>query len=472
MKNCVPLFLALLLAGAIHAENGFEITIKLENYRYDTLWFGSSFGKRAVPDFAAAIQPDGTFLLKSDKPLDAGMYAIIYKRTPNASFQFFQCWLVDGQRKFSLETNISMPYERPVIVGSPENVALFSYLRQLNFQDKRMDEVVDKDRFLQTEETFRIRVKVEEELRQMQDDFIKNTPAGFTTRLVQQTLFPIPPKNTSKKTDWQQEVRERWAYQRAHFFDNGDIGTPDFTRHLQWFDRTDFFLLSLSPADPDTVKALIDTVLNRLEAYPEGYDYYQKYLTNSFTKLSKFRNDEVYVHLVRNYLETGKAKWASPNDVGNATYSATQMEFLFVGKDAPPVTMFDRENNAVKLYDITAKLTLLLFYMPDCGHCKREIPEIAKMYETYKGKGLKVAAVCLKAGSETPSCWEFTDGQNLTKDWYLLADPKRQSNLVSMFNVKSYPRLFLLDADKKIVYKQSGEMADWQLEAVLSRLLK
>ncbi len=50
--------------------------------------------------------------------------------------------------------------------------------------------------------------------------------------------------------------------------------------------------------------------------------------------------------------------------------------------------------------------------------------------------------------------------------------PNRQANLITMFSVRSYPRLFLLDADKKIVYKQSGEMAEWQLEAVLSRFLK
>ncbi|MBI1225411.1 MAG: redoxin family protein [Bacteroidetes bacterium] len=472
MKNTILFAVALLLATALKAEKGCEITIKLDYYRYDTLWFGTSFGKRAVPDFAAAVQPDGSFVLKTDKPLDEGMYAIIYKRTPSAPMQYFQCWIVNGQRKFSISTNASIPYERPIIVGSPENVALFDYLRQLNVEDKKMDEMVERDRFLQTEEEYRKRVQVEEEMHQMQLDFIKNTPAGPTTKLVQQTLFPIPPASNGKKSNWKQEANERYQYQKAHFFDNTDIGTPDFMRYLQWLDRTDFYLLSLPPSDPDTLKSLIDQVLKRLEAYPEGYDYYQKYLTNSFTKLSKYRSDEVYVYLVRNYLEKGKANWASTNDIRNATNGANQMELLFEGKPAPTVTMLDRDNNPVPLYDISAKLTLLVFYMPDCGHCKREIPQIATIYEKYKDKGLKVAAVCLKTGDDVPSCWEFTDSQNLPKDWYLLADPKRQANLPSMFSIKSYPRMFLLDADKKIVYKQNGEMADWQFDAVLGEFLK
>ena len=184
MKYTISLLLSLFFAAAIKAENGCDITVKLDFYRYDTLWFGTSFGKRAVPDFAAVIQPDGTFRLKTDKPLEEGMYAIIYKRTSNSSLQYFQCWLVDGQRKFSISTNISVPYEKPEIVGSPENVALFDYLRQLNTEDKRMDEAVERDRFLQTEADFRQRVKVEEGMRQMQLDFIKNTKAGPTGALL------------------------------------------------------------------------------------------------------------------------------------------------------------------------------------------------------------------------------------------------------------------------------------------------
>jgi peroxiredoxin len=472
MKNLLSLCVALLLATLLKAEKGCEITVKLDFYHYDTLWFGTSFGKRAQPDFFATIQPDGNFVLKTDKRLDEGMYAIIYKRTSNAALQYFQCWIVDGQRKFSIATNISVPYEKPVIVGSPENELLFGYLRQLGYEDKRMDEAVEHDRYEQTEEAFRNRNRIEEEMRHFQDSVIANSKAGLTTKLVQQTLFPIPPAELAPKGNWQQEDLARWQYQRAHYFDNANIASPGFTTYLQWLDRTDFFILYLGPPDPDTTKALVDEILHKLEAYPDGYEYYQKYLTNSFTKLSKYRNDEVYVYLVRNYLEKGKATWATQNDIRNATNTANQMEFLFEGKDVPPVTLFDRQNNPVPIAEIPAKITLLVFYMPDCSHCKREIPEIAKLYERYKDKGLKVAPVCLKTGDDVPACYEFTDSVDLPKDWYLLADPQRKANVISLFAIRSYPRLFFVDQNKKIVFKQNGEMTEWQMDAVLGRLLK
>lgn len=470
MKLHLSFLAVLLLTLGLKAENGCEITVKLEYYHYDTLWFGTTYGKRAEPQFFALKQADETYLLKTEGPLEEGMYAILYKRGAGAGFQYFQCWIKDGQRRFSISTHISIPYEKPTITGSTENEYLFSYLKQLSALDRKMDEATERDRIFQNEKAFRERVQVEAEMRKMQEEFIKHTPKGPTTKLIEQTLFPTPPEAGANK-NWKAEANDRWKYQRAHFFDNMDIATPDFLRYLQWLDRTDFFLFNLPPAEPDTAKALIDLVFKRLEAYPDGHKYYQKYVVNSLAKMSKFQLDEVYVYVVKKYMIEGKPAWANANDIRNATNNAQQMEKLFVGMPSPSVTLFDRDNNPVKLYDIQAKITLLIFFMPDCGHCKKEIPAIAKLYEKYKEKGLKVVTVCLKTMGDAPQCWEFADNNQLPKDWYSLADPNRQANLSPQFNIKSFPRLFLLDADKKIRYKRSGETPDWQMEVLLDRLL-
>ncbi len=229
--------------------------------------------------------------------------------------------------------------------------------------------------------------------------------------------------------------------------------------------------MQLPPPHPDTTKVLCDLVFKRLESYPDGYTYYQKYIINSLAKMSQFRLDEVYVYLVRNYLSTGKATWATPSEVSSAHNAANTMERLFEGNQAPPATIFDREGKPVDIHGVKAKLTMLIFYMPDCGHCKLELPIIAKLHEKYKEKGLQVIAVCLKANEETQQCWDFLDNQNYPKDWLYLADPTRKANLVPIFGIKGYPRLFLLDQNRKIVFKRSGESAEWQLDALIARHL-
>jgi peroxiredoxin len=472
MKFFSSLLLLLSLSLGSVAQNGCEILVRLDNYAYDTLWFGTTVGKRIVTDFFSLKQADGSFLLKTDKPLEQGMYAIIYRRAANAPLQSFQVWLVEGERKFSLFTNFAMPYDSPTIAGSPENEQLYRYQRQFRLADAKLDDAIGRWRYIQDEASWRDRVRAEEEFRAFQDGFVKSANPGLTSFLVNQTLLPLPPADEKPVADWKQEADARWKYQRAHYFDKINLASPDFLRYPQWLDRADFFLMTLPPPHPDTTKVLCDMVFKTLEAYPDGYNYYQKYIINSLAKMSQYRLDEVYVYLVKNYVSTGKATWAMPNDVRNAVSTANTMERLFEGKPAPPVTIFDREGKPVSLYDVQAKLTALIFYMPDCAHCKLELPIIAKLHQKYKDKGLQVIAVCLKTGEETKQCWDFLDTQNFPKEWLLLADPDRKANLVPLYGVKGYPRLLLLDADKKIVFKRSGESAEWQLDTLFGRFLK
>ncbi len=472
MKFILSLFFLLSVAVSTNAQAGCEILVRLEHYTYDTLWFGTTYGKRVVPDFFALKQADGSFLLKSEKPLEQGMYAIIYKRAANAALQSFQVWIVEGERKFSLITNYAAPYDSPTIIGSPENDQLYRYLRQFQLADAALDEAIARWRYIQDETTWQQRVKAEEDFRKFQDDFIAGAKAGLTTHLVGQILLPLPPATAKPSVGWEQASEARWAYQRAHFFDKMSLATLDFLRHPQWLDRTDFFWLGLPPPHPDSTKAAIESVFKQLEPYADGYNYYQKYVINSLAKMSQFRLDEVYVYFVKNYLSTGRATWAEPNDVKMAVSNANTMERLFEGKQAPPATLMDRNNNPVSLKDIKSKLTLIIFYMPDCGHCKIELPIIAKLYEKYKDKGMQVVPICLKNGEDTKQCWEYLDTQDFPKEWLFLADPERKANLVPVFGVKGFPRIFMLDENRNILYKRSGESTEWQLDALFGRFLK
>ncbi len=472
MKLVLSLFFSLMFIVGPKAQTGCEILVRLEQYTYDTLWFGTTYGKRIVPDFFALKQSDGSFLLKSEKPLEQGMYAIIHRRAANASLQSFQVWLVDGERKFSIITNYASPYESPMVIGSPDNDQLYRYLRQFKLADAALDEAIARWRYLQDETTWRQRVKAEEDFRRFQDEFIKGAKEGLTTHLVSQILLPLPPVSTKPPTDWRQEAENRWAYQRAHYFDHMKLASPDFLRLPQWLDRADFFWVGLPPQHPDTTKAVIELVFKKLEPYTDGYNYYQKYVISSLAKMSQFRLDEVYVHFVKNYMSTGKATWAMPDEVKMAVSNANTLERLFEGRQAPPATLMDRNNNPISLKDIKAKLTLYIFFMPDCAHCKLELPILAKLYEKYKDKGLQVVAICLKNGEDTKQCWDYLDTQSFPKEWFYLADPERKANLVPVFGIKGYPKLMILDENRNILFKRNGESAEWQLDAILGRLIR
>ena len=469
-KNAFFFLVFLFSMTFVHAQEGCHILVRLDHYSYDTLWLGHTFGKRAVPEIFGVKNSEGYFELRNETPMPSGMYAFIHKRSSSSPFYFFQCWLADGQREFTLETDLVQPYKQPFIKGSPENAIFYSYLDQFEKLDDQLDSLINDGRYRQDETSFRRRVQAEEALRHFQDDFIRQHPGTLTAGLAEQTLFPLPPPAKIKPADWQQESTSRWLWQRRHYFDRMDISQPGFLQYPQWLERTDFFLLHLPPPSPDTTKALIDEVFNRLSTNPEGLMYYEKYLVNSLGRMSQFQLDEVFVYVVRNYIQTGKAPWTEPGEMQKLVGDAGRMEPLFVGKKAPDITLYDRKNNPVSLYEVQAPVTLMVFWLPDCSHCKRELPLIKRVYERYHKKGLQVVSVCGKYYDDTPACWEFADEKEFPAEWYTVSDPQRRSNMATLFNLRTFPRIFILDADKQIVYKRAGEASELELESAIGKL--
>ena len=468
MKKYLLLCLLPLFSFPLRAQEGCEIKLILKDSANDTIWFGQNYGKREIPDFFGLRQEDGSYLLKTDKPLPSGMYSVIYKRTPT-TYKSFQCWLADGERKFTIETKLSNPYNGSV-TGSKENELLFSYNYQFQSLDYRLDDIIDHWRYQPSAENYRKRVELENELHQYQKDFIAKNPGTLMAKLVQETMFPVPPVNAIKSKNWEEQATERWVWQKQRYFENMDISSESFMRHEQWLTKVDFYLFRLPPPSPDTTIALIDDIFDKLEANPGAYQYYSKYLINSLAKMSQYRLDEVFVHMVKTYVQTGKATWPTDNEKQRSMDDAARMERLFEGNKGPDVTLYTKDESAVSLYGIDAPYTLMVYWMPDCGHCKKELPLIMDAYQTFKERGLKILSVCGKSSYDVQTCWDFAAENKFPDDWLLVADPTRRSNITNLYNIRSYPRVIIFDKDKNIVFKRSGSMSDWQLDAVLNRL--
>jgi hypothetical protein len=91
--------------------------------------------------------------------------------------------------------------------------------------------------------------------------------------------------------------------------------------------------------------------------------------------------------------------------------------------------------------------------------------------ERYADRGLRVFSVCGKGGEAAPQCWEFADAQQLPADWVLAWDPSRRSQFATLYNVRSYPMVLLLDRDKRIVYRQTGGAPPGTVELQVAKAL-
>ena len=103
------------------------------------------------------------------------------------------------------------------------------------------------------------------------------------------------------------------------------------------------------------------------------------------------------------------------------------------------------------MHSVEAPFTILFFYDPDCGHCKKETPLVKETLEKYMDRGVQVYAVCTEFDD---AMWKEFIVEFGVEDWINVNDIENISNFRGKYNVMGTPRLFVLDAKKKIIAKQ------------------
>ena len=86
---------------------------------------------------------------------------------------------------------------------------------------------------------------------------------------------------------------------------------------------------------------------------------------------------------------TGAVDWVEDKQLKKIEERAEKIAPNLIGRPAPPFLdqigrPFMKDTNGVirKLYDVNAEYTLLIFFGPDCGHCKKELPKVKKVVDS------------------------------------------------------------------------------------------
>lgn len=87
------------------------------------------------------------------------------------------------------------------------------------------------------------------------------------------------------------------------------------------------------------------------------------------------------------------AHWsASPGPGQRGEFRAKFFE-RYLGRPAPPFTLKDLEGRAVSLSGFRGKVVLLNFWFSTCLPCRTETPDLIKLYNLYKDRGLVVLGI-------------------------------------------------------------------------------
>lgn len=139
---------------------------------------------------------------------------------------------------------------------------------------------------------------------------------------------------------------------------------------------------------------------------------------------------------------------------------------LAIGQPAPEFEGYTPNNKTVKLSDYKGKYTLIDFWASWCVPCRKENPNLVRIYNTYKDKGFTILGVSL---DNNPGSWmrAIEDDQ---LPWTNISDLKAwTSNLIIDYRIKAIPSSVLVDPKGIIIAKN---LRSSELNAFLSGILK
>ena len=454
------------VALATAQKTGYKIDVEVEDFAGTEAYLANYFmDKQYIVDTAAA--KGGRFTFEGEEPLKQGTYLLVLP--PDNDYAQVQ---IDDDQRFSLKTDTADLVANMRVSGSDENELFYDYLHFL----AGMRIGADSLRAIQRDSSLpeATRLAAEEEGRKLdaavkaRQTEIKRASGATITAAILRAMEETPmPEFTGTDEEVQQQ---RYLFYKKHYFDNVDLGDPRALRSTYLDKRVTYYLDKLVVPAPDSIIKEVDYVLEQMRPSEETFRFYVSKFLNQFASSKVVGQDAVYAHIGEKYYVGGQAPWSDSTTLAKIADNVKRIKPLLIGKQAPPLTLRDRNDGVVDLYKLATPFTVLFFYDPECGHCKKQTPFVVDFAEKYKSRGVSTVSVCSKFFPDRDSCWSYVDSkEGMAENMYNAYDPYHRSKYKVTYDITSTPQIYVLDEDKTIVSKR---IAAEQLDEVVGRLVR
>ncbi|MBI2857346.1 MAG: TlpA family protein disulfide reductase [Chloroflexi bacterium] len=135
------------------------------------------------------------------------------------------------------------------------------------------------------------------------------------------------------------------------------------------------------------------------------------------------------------------------------------------GNPAPDFALVDLKGNVVRLSEMKGKVVFINFWASWCGPCRQEMPELEKIYQKYKDRGVVFLGVDIKESPALVRQFVQRGGYN----WTFLLDAS--GAVTSRYGISAIPTSFFVDRDGVIREIYLGAMNKDRMESRLLPLL-
>lgn len=165
--------------------------------------------------------------------------------------------------------------------------------------------------------------------------------------------------------------------------------------------------------------------------------------------------DKVIVHMADTYYFTGRAPWVKQETLHKIMDNANKVRPTLNGSIAKDIQLELKDGTPINISDIDYEYLVMVFWAPDCGHCKKAMPHVVDFEEEYRDQNIKVMSICTKYQDKIPACWEAVEEKKM-QNFINAVDPVGKSRFKIHYDVRQTPKIFILDKDRKIIIKGFG----------------
>ena len=456
------------------SDIGYQIDGEIIGLEDSTIMLAYYFGGKQYATDTAVVK-NGKFTFKGSKDLKGGMYLVVLSEN-----KYFD--LIISEQRFSFSTNLNDLIGSMNFKGTVENPPFYNYLnfiinmqKQVTPIRKELETAIGKRKNdLQLEAQI-----IDEKVRKYRNNFLKNNSNKFFSKvIIATTEIEIP----DAPLDSAGNPKENFAYfyYKKHFWDNIDFTDERMLRTPIFFNKMDQYLEKITAKHPDSINASADILIEKSRVNDEIFQYVVTYITSKYERSKIMGMDAVFVHMVENYYITKQCNWVDSTELVKIADRAQKIAPNLIGRKAAEFLDFygrpfmkDTSGIVHTLQEISADYTVLVFFGPTCGHCKKEIPKIKHNVDSLilAGYSIKTFAVATEFDKEE---WKKFIKNQKTGDWINVADinhdeegnPVASSDWRDKYDIYSTPVIYLLDDDKKIIAKR---ITHSQLVEIISR---
>jgi thiol-disulfide isomerase/thioredoxin len=444
------------------AQNAYEIKVTFKPFKNQYIYLGHYFGKSYPITDSVKLNDKSEGVFKGTKKLPGGIYLIGYPGKAG----YFEI-MVDKQQKFSVIADTATLNTTGIkYINSPDNLLFTSYQKFMAVKGTSItnlkEQLKNAGNKQDSEQITAQLTKLDKEVTAYREDIIKKNPNNILSALLITMREPILTgrlKEPQNKTD----SLDSWYYYKKHFWDGVYFWDGRLAYTTLFEEKLDKYFEQLVVPQQDSIIKELDWMIGAANINEEMTRFLLVKFVNRYLNQKYMWEDAVFVHLYEKYFSQKTYSWLNEKGVKTITDRAYSLMANIMGNPAADIELPDSAGKTTSLYKLNANYTIVVFWDPTCGHCKEVLPKLDSFYRAkWKAAGLKIFAIGKETDGNRKDWLNFINElqiQDWTHVYYSKADDKdRIDNNIpgysQLYDVLTFPTLYLLDKDKRIVAKK------------------